>query len=339
VELPLSVGAKTVACLNPIEQEVLRATSAIERPAHSRKLSIAKGALSDSQNSRTSSALHSIMEQGGLVELVPGRRQGSDTIVTRTLGDASTGTAPKSLVRENSTEMLATMSRSMNMPIPMRPALISHPSSDVTAVAVSPLDERAYLALPDTPRVSTCDDAPSPVEPSAPTFDKGGSNPKEEVSSERKTSGSETPRPAPIIPTASQEKAMHVLVVDDDPLTRMLMKRMLTRLGCRVTVAENGEHALEHLLGKPGLEPPAVDKFAVVFLDNQMPVMSGLEAVSALREAGRSDFVVGVTGNALLSDQEEYLAAGVDKCVLWFCVVMFMLANFGSNTASLQSRY
>jgi CheY-like chemotaxis protein len=54
-------------------------------------------------------------------------------------------------------------------------------------------------------------------------------------------------------------------------------------------------------------------KFAVVFLDNQMPVMSGLEAIARLRDLGRNDFVVGVTGNALLSDQEEYLAAGVDQ--------------------------
>ena len=54
-------------------------------------------------------------------------------------------------------------------------------------------------------------------------------------------------------------------------------------------------------------------KYAVSFLDNQMPVLSGLEAVAKLRTMGRKDFVVGVTGNALLSDQQEYLEAGVDR--------------------------
>ena len=34
--------------------------------------------------------------------------------------------------------------------------------------------------------------------------------------------------------------------------------------------------------------------------------MSGLEAVAQLRDAGRDDFVVGVTGNALVSDQGEH---------------------------------
>ena len=63
------------------------------------------------------------------------------------------------------------------------------------------------------------------------------------------------------------------------------------------------------------MAPAAADdpRYAIVFLDNQMPVMSGLEAISKLRKRGRRDFVVGVTGNALLTDQEEYLSAGVDQ--------------------------
>ena len=43
-------------------------------------------------------------------------------------------------------------------------------------------------------------------------------------------------------------------------------------------------------------------KYAVVFLDNQMPVMSGLEAVAKLREMGRKDLVVGVTGMPVFID-------------------------------------
>lgn len=110
-----------------------------------------------------------------------------------------------------------------------------------------------------------------------------------------------------------------VLVVDDDLITRMMMKRVLTRLGCKVTCAENGEMALELMVGyTPLLDqaksvveqtlPGQVEqtiyeegKFAVVFLDNQMPVMSGLKMVEILRKLNRHDFVVGVTGNALLS--------------------------------------
>jgi len=115
---------------------------------------------------------------------------------------------------------------------------------------------------------------------------------------------------------------MSVLVVDDDPFTRRLMGRTLGRLGCKVTTAENGEMAIDLILGVKGfagvrrgtpgqdgvgageveLGPvPQEVRFAVVFLDNQMPVMSGVKAVERLRRLGRKDYVVGVTGNALPS--------------------------------------
>lgn len=115
---------------------------------------------------------------------------------------------------------------------------------------------------------------------------------------------------------------MRVLVVDDDTLTRKLMMRMLTRLGCRVSTAENGEIALEMIVnagtrptpssedtGSSGLTLDVTQSgsggedrgYAVIFLDNQMPVMSGLEAVAKLRRMGRRDLVVGVTGELYCS--------------------------------------
>ena len=139
-----------------------------------------------------------------------------------------------------------------------------------------------------------------------------------------------------------------ILVVDDDMVTRMLMQRMLERLKCVVTTAVNGQQALELIAGVnnsqcidtpgsneleyfdesriasssasrgtggPSTSGMSESKFALVFLDNQMPVLSGAEMVRKLRKLGRKDLIVGVTGNALLQDQEEYLIAGADQCV------------------------
>lgn len=121
--------------------------------------------------------------------------------------------------------------------------------------------------------------------------------------------------------TAGFDPPILVLVVDDDRITRTVMSRMLTRLGCDVSTAENGEIALEMIIGGSGTlkteDGPNSRVFDlnhdserdqngrgiengyaydVVFLDNQMPVMSGLDLVSKLREMGRADFVVGITG-------------------------------------------
>jgi len=118
-----------------------------------------------------------------------------------------------------------------------------------------------------------------------------------------------TPKPTSCAQTS---EPLQVLVVDDDPLTRKLMARMLSRLGHRVTTAENGEVALKmmserHRPGEWG------EQFHIVFLDNQMPKMTGIECARGLRRMGCNIFIVGATGNALKEDQEEYNEAGADQ--------------------------
>ena len=160
--------------------------------------------------------------------------------------------------------------------------------------------------------------------------------------------GPQTPGSISVLSNTSRSTQMEitpglqVLVVDDDRMTRLLMTRMLERLRCVVTTAANGRQALQLLLGEErSVDTPAEEqepnfptdgrealrdrtsvytvskegKFAITFLDNQMPIMSGVEMVRKLRMLGREDLIVGVTGNALLSDQEEYLEAGADQCV------------------------
>jgi CheY-like chemotaxis protein len=125
------------------------------------------------------------------------------------------------------------------------------------------------------------------------------------------------------IPTSNSNSSlvfdpgMSVLVVDDDLVTRKLMQRMLLRLGCVVETAENGQAALvalgavatpasENTTGSSNLgpilerpDPPHDERFDLIFLDNQMPLLSGINAVAKLREWGRGDFVVGVTGKRI----------------------------------------
>ncbi|KAJ7160210.1 hypothetical protein C8R46DRAFT_1001426 [Mycena filopes] len=101
-----------------------------------------------------------------------------------------------------------------------------------------------------------------------------------------------------------------VLVVDDDALTRLLSSKLLTKLGCVVHTAKDGQECVDMVLGKP---PHAYD---MICLDNFMPVMTGEAAIQEIRAHDRVDFVVGCTGNALTEDQESYREAGVDAVMV-----------------------
>lgn len=116
------------------------------------------------------------------------------------------------------------------------------------------------------------------------------------------------PSPSPA-PSRMSERpdSMKVLVVDDDPMTRTLMTRMLTKLNCTVDTAEDGQQCLDAMLS------PGAPKYDLVSLDNYMPVMTGEETVRRLRALGRDDLVVGCTGNALSEDQSAYIEAGADR--------------------------
>lgn len=168
-----------------------------------------------------------------------------------------------------------------------------------------------YVPLPTPPTF--------PTDPH-PTFNSNRSDQSNESPLALFDSSYTRGSPSSSNPALNIEPGLPVLVVDDDPLTRTLMSRVLTRLGCHVTTAENGEIALEMILGSHNLQvlTPSTDasgnlgpileqgyeeneftpegKYAVVFLDNQMPVLSGIRTVQKLRELGRKDLIVGVTG-------------------------------------------
>lgn len=72
-------------------------------------------------------------------------------------------------------------------------------------------------------------------------------------------------------------KQLRVLVVDDLEQNRALAGRLLLELGHAVTFAENGALALERCLAQ---------RFDVILLDVQMPVMDGFTAFGRLRALG-----------------------------------------------------
>jgi two-component system KDP operon response regulator KdpE len=99
--------------------------------------------------------------------------------------------------------------------------------------------------------------------------------------------------------------AGRILVVDDDPQIRRVMRVALTRQGYEVDDAKTGEEALEKL---------QAPRFDLVMLDMNMPGMSGLETCSIIRD--RSDIaIVMLTVKDTEEDKVAALDAGADDYV------------------------
>jgi PAS domain S-box-containing protein len=92
-----------------------------------------------------------------------------------------------------------------------------------------------------------------------------------------------------------------VLVVDDGPENRELVRLVLEEAGLRVAEAENGQVALDRIAAE------AVD---LVLMDMQMPVMDGFTATQRLRAQGSTLPIVALTANAMKGFEQEILAAG-----------------------------
>ena len=97
-----------------------------------------------------------------------------------------------------------------------------------------------------------------------------------------------------------------VLVVEDNAVNQKVAQRFLERLGCEVVIAANGAAAVEAC---------NAERFALVLMDLQMPVMDGFSATRRIRES--EDFrnripIVALTANAMAGQLERCLNADMD---------------------------
>lgn len=100
----------------------------------------------------------------------------------------------------------------------------------------------------------------------------------------------------------------NVLVVDDDPVNREVMKSILDNMGLTVTTARNGQEALEKIMN---------GAFHLILMDLQMPIMSGEMATLMIREWEKDNnlpasTIVALTAAAFPEDHKRCTAAGMD---------------------------
>lgn len=84
-----------------------------------------------------------------------------------------------------------------------------------------------------------------------------------------------------------------------------MLSKLLATKGMSSRMVEDGKSALDLVCSD-------IDAYQIIFMDNLMPTMSGVEAASRLRAAGYPYIIVGVTGNVMDEDIDEYLRAGAN---------------------------
>ena len=103
---------------------------------------------------------------------------------------------------------------------------------------------------------------------------------------------------------AVHDPARTVLIVDDDPVTRMQLRKHLEKLNFRVNEVADGPAAVQ--LYKEGV------RFCMVVMDYEMPDMNGLLATKKIRGYDNDVVIVGSTIHDPATKQDEFLQAGAN---------------------------
>lgn len=103
---------------------------------------------------------------------------------------------------------------------------------------------------------------------------------------------------------------LRILLVEDNTVNQRVAVKTLEKFGWSVHVAGNGQQALDVL---------NTQTFDVILMDDQMPVLSGVETTQVIRReekhTGHHIPIIAMTANAMAGDRERYLATGMDGYV------------------------
>ncbi|XP_057512513.1 two-component response regulator ARR17-like [Actinidia eriantha] len=107
--------------------------------------------------------------------------------------------------------------------------------------------------------------------------------------------------------SSHNEERPHILAVDDSPVDRMLVERLLTNAGCKVTTAENGQTALE-FLGQHTTTNRDL-KVNLIITDYSMPGMTGYELLKRIKASPDLKDIPVVIASS------ENIPARIEKCL------------------------
>lgn len=99
-----------------------------------------------------------------------------------------------------------------------------------------------------------------------------------------------------------------IIIAEDHPVNQKLISRFFQQFGAETVCAANGEEAVAAVTAHP--------KAYLVFMDIQMPIMSGVEATQKIRAAGVEIPIIACTANTDEADFNEYYKAGMNDVLI-----------------------
>ena len=119
----------------------------------------------------------------------------------------------------------------------------------------------------------------------------------------------------PGAPSAIEDRPLRILAAEDNPVNQLVLKTLLEPLSADIAFVEDGAQAIDAW----GAAVEAGQPFDLILMDVQMPVMDGLTATRAIRDAeasgGRRTPIVALTANVMAHQQADYRSAGMDEVV------------------------
>ena len=114
-------------------------------------------------------------------------------------------------------------------------------------------------------------------------------------------------------PEASSEyeviaKGRKIIIAEDHPVNQKLISRFFQQFGAETVCANNGEEAYKAATANPDAD--------LIFMDIQMPVMSGVEATQKIRAEKIATPIIACTANTDEADFNEYYKAGMNDVLI-----------------------
>ncbi|MDQ3073348.1 MAG: response regulator, partial [Bacteroidota bacterium] len=138
--------------------------------------------------------------------------------------------------------------------------------------------------------------------------------------------------PADELLTPAELSHLRVLLVEDNPVNRLLVQKVLQNYGIKLQMAENGQEALEKLVD---------EEFDVILMDIQMPLMDGYEATRLIRKhfipPKRDVPIIAITAHALSDEIEQCLRSGMNDYITKPFLAEELLQKISHAASSLEN--